>query len=49
VLRGSAMPAPRHPRNFSVAINRALADSLGLDLPEEAAVQQRLQSLESSE
>lgn len=49
VLRGSAMPAPRYPRNFSIAINRALAESLGLNLPEEAAVQQRLQSLESSE
>lgn len=49
VWRGSAMPAPRYPRNFSIAINRALAENLGLDLPDEAAVQQRLQSWESSE
>lgn len=49
VLRGNAMPGPRYPRDFSIAINRALAESLGLNLPEEATVQQRLQLLESSE
>ena len=49
VLRGSAMPGPRYPRDFSIAINRALAESLGLNLPEETKVQQRLQALESSE
>ena len=49
MLRGSAMPGPRYPRDFSIAINRALAESLGLNLPEETKVQQRLQALESSE
>lgn len=49
VWRGNALPAPRYPRNFSIAINRALAENLGLDLPDEATVQQRLQALESSE
>lgn len=49
VLRGNAMPGPRYPRDFSIAINRALAESLGLNLPEEATVQQRLQTLEASE
>ena len=47
--RGGALPTPRYPRNFSIAINRPLAESLGLNLPDEAAVQQRLQALESSE
>ena len=49
VLRGGALPATRYPRQFSVSINRPLADSLGLALPGEAATVQRLQSLESGE
>lgn len=47
--RGGPLPTPRYPRNFSIAINWPLAESLGLNLPDEAAVQQRLQALESSE
>lgn len=47
--RGTGLPAPRYPRNFSIAINRALAQSLELNLPDEALVQQRLQSLEAAE
>ena len=47
--RGAALPAPRYPRNFSIATNRALARSLELNLPDEASVQQRLQSLEAAE
>jgi hypothetical protein len=48
-LRGAPLPAPRYPRNFSIAINQALAQSLALNLPDEATVQQRVQSQETSE
>ena len=48
-LRGASLPAPRHPRSFSIAINQALAQSLELNLPDEATVQQRVQSQEASE
>ena len=47
--RGAALPAPRYPRNFSIAINWTLAQSLDLNLPDEATVQQRLESLEAAE
>lgn len=49
VWRGTALPAARYPRQFSVVINRQLAESLGINPPEEAAALQRLQSLESAE
>jgi putative ABC transport system substrate-binding protein len=48
-LRGTPLPTPRYPRNFSIAINQALAQSLALTLPDEATVQQRVQSQEASE
>jgi hypothetical protein len=43
------LPEPRHPRSFSIAINQALAQSLNLNLPDEATVQQRVQSQETVE
>lgn len=49
VLRGGALPAARYPHNFSIAVNRQVAESLGLNPPEDLAVQQRLQSLEAAE
>jgi putative ABC transport system substrate-binding protein len=48
-LRGVPLPEPRHPRSFSIAINQALAQSLNLNLPDEATVQQRVQSQETVE
>lgn len=48
-LRGMPLPAPRYPRTFSLAFNQALAQSLELNLPDESTVQQRIQSLETSE
>lgn len=37
-----ALPAPQSPTYFSLAINRSVAQSLGLNLPDEAAVRRRL-------
>lgn len=48
-LRGAPLPAPRYPRSFSIAINQALAQNLGLTLPDEATALQRVQSQETSE
>lgn len=49
VLRGGAMLYPKYPRYFTVSVNRQLADSLGLSIPEESAIMQRLQQLEGQE
>ena len=49
ILRGAPLPAPRYPRHFSIAINQALGQSLGLTLPDEATALQRVQSQETGE
>ena len=49
VLRGSPMPGPKYPRHFTVSINRQMADSLGYDIADTAAITRRLQQLEGLE
>jgi len=44
--RGAAAAASKHPRYFSVAVNRQVARSLGLSIEEDAALRDRLQRLE---
>lgn len=48
-VRGGSLPAAKFPRYFNVAVNRQMADSLGLTIAEEAALLQRLLQLEGSE
>lgn len=38
--------APRHPRRFTVAVNRTVARSLEIDLPGEAALARRLEAMQ---
>lgn len=38
--------APRHPRRFTVAVNRTVARSLELDLPAEAVLTRRLEAMQ---
>lgn len=49
VLRTSILPTAKYPRYFSVAVNRQLAGSLGLELPADAQILQRLQMQEPAE
>lgn len=48
-VRGGALPAPKYPRYYTVSVNRAVAESLGLPVPDEAALAQRLQLAEGQE
>lgn len=43
---GASLPAPQVPNDFEVSINRQVARSMGLDLPSEAAMVERLKALE---
>ena len=47
--RTGNLPPPRYARNFSVAVNRQIAETLGLAVADEAALVQRLQQLEGFE
>lgn len=49
VLRTTALPAAKYPKYFSVAVNRQLAGSLGLELPADGVILQRLLTLEPAE
>lgn len=49
VLRTTLLPPAKYPRYFSVAVNRQLAASLGLDPPADGVILQRLQSPEPAE
>ncbi len=40
VLRGAALPAPRYPDRFSVAVNRQVARAFGLTLPEDESLRE---------
>lgn len=46
VVRGQGLPAPRHPRNFSVAVNRQVARSLDLAVEDETVLRDRLMRME---
>lgn len=46
VVRGGNLGVPRHPRYFSVAVNRQVARSLGLAIDDEAVLRDRLLRLE---
>jgi len=48
-LRNGILPPPRYPRNFSVSVNRQIADTLGLTVMDEPALVQRLQQVEGLE
>lgn len=43
------LPAPRYPRYFEIAINRAVARSLGIDVKESHRIAQALTTVEQSE
>ena len=43
LLRGAAVPAPQYPRTYSIAINRQVARSLGLEIDDEAQIRERMQ------
>lgn len=43
MLRGAPLPAARYPRYFSVGINRHMAVTLGLSLPDESTLRERIQ------
>ncbi len=45
-IRTGTLPASRYPRHFSVLVNRAVAESLGLSVPDESVLLQRLQQPE---
>lgn len=42
VLAGQALPAPRWPREFQISVNRQVARSMAIELPEESVLVQRL-------
>ena len=46
VAAGGGLPAPQAPVEFEVSINRQVARSLGLELPAEATVTERVKALE---
>lgn len=48
-LRNGTLPQAKYPRYFSVTVNRQMAASLNLTVPEEGAIVQRLQQLEGLE
>ena len=48
-LRSGSLPAAKYPRQFSVTVNRQMADSLGLNVPDESVLVQRLQQIEDSD
>jgi putative ABC transport system substrate-binding protein len=48
-VRTGNLPQPKYPRYFTVTVNRQMAQSLGLSVPEESTLVQRLQQLESLE
>jgi ABC-type uncharacterized transport system substrate-binding protein len=41
--RGAALPTSRYPRQFSVGVNRHMAATLGLVLPDESTLRERIQ------
>lgn len=41
-LAGAPLPAPGYPRNFSVAVNRHIAEALALEPPDEARLRARI-------
>ncbi len=43
MLRGAPLPPARYPRHFSVGINRHMATTLGLTLPDESTLRERIQ------
>jgi ABC-type uncharacterized transport system substrate-binding protein len=45
----TTLPAPQYPKYFSVSTNPQVAHSLGIDVPEEAILQQRLMARETRE
>ena len=42
LAHGSALPAPEYPNQFSIAINRSVADALNLQIPDEADLRRAL-------
>ena len=48
-LRTGVVPTSRYASQFSVSVNRAVADSLGLAVPEDSVLTQRLQKMEKPE
>ena len=48
-LRTGGLPLAKYPRYFTVSVNRALAESLGYSIADDAIITQRLQLLEASE
>lgn len=49
VLAGHALPPPRWPREFQVSVNRQVARSMAIELPEESILVQRLRQKAGSE
>ena len=45
-LRSPVLPAPQYPRNFSVAVNRQVSRSLGLEPDEDTVLRDRIQRSE---
>lgn len=45
-LRNPVLPAPQYPRNFSVAVNRQVSRSLGLEPDEDTVLRDRIQRSE---
>ena len=48
-LSGGNLPAPAHPRLFSVGVNIHVARSLGYQIDSEASIKERLERLERSQ
>lgn len=48
-VRSGTLPPAKYPRYYSVSVNTKIADSLGLSLPEENIILQRLQQFEGIE
>lgn len=49
VLAGQSLPTPRWPRDFQISVNRQVARSMAIDLPEESVLVQRLRQKAGSE
>lgn len=47
VWAGQTLPAPHYPKDFEISTNHYVARSLGLSLPEETQLKERLRQLES--
>lgn len=48
-LQSGSLPAPQYPRDYEVSVNRQVARSLGIDLPAEGALVERLRQKERSQ